>query len=110
LIGVAPQYLIDAIAIRRPCRELRYSSQLLLHSPPYSLLLLTAEVLLKFGAEAKAEKEQGLEEWIPLFGIYDNGCGNSFITADLVRKLNAKVVGRQRIRVSTFGSHTPIDE
>jgi len=34
LIGVAPQYLIDAIEIRRPCRELRSSSQLLLHSPP----------------------------------------------------------------------------
>jgi hypothetical protein len=32
LIGVAPQYLIDAIAIRRPCRELLSSSQLLLHS------------------------------------------------------------------------------
>jgi hypothetical protein len=33
LIGVVPQYLIDAIAIRRLCREFRSSFQLLLHSP-----------------------------------------------------------------------------
>ncbi|EFX64064.1 hypothetical protein DAPPUDRAFT_267118 [Daphnia pulex] len=77
---------------------------------PHGKEKISAGVLLNFGAKAKAEKTQGIEEWVSLFGIFDSGCGNSFITTTLVRKLNAKVIGRQRIRVLTFGSHTPIDE
>ncbi len=72
---------------------------------------ITAGVLLNFGAKAKVEKtEPGPDEWVQVYGIFDNGCGNSFITTDLARRLNAKVVGQQLIRVSTFGSTTPIDD
>jgi hypothetical protein len=68
--------------------------------------LVTAGVLLNFTAKARIH---GTDDWITIRGILDNGSGNSFITSDLARRLNAEVSGRQLIRVGTFGSPTPIE-
>jgi hypothetical protein len=41
-----------------------------------------------------------------VLGIFENRCGNSFITVDLGRNLKTKIVDKQYIRVAKFGSHT----
>ena len=71
---------------------------------------VTAGVLLNFGAKAKVEKTgEGPNEWVSVRGIFDNGSGNSFITTDHARRLNARITGKEYIRVRTFGSDQPIE-
>lgn len=69
--------------------------------------IITAGVLLNFWVIAKIEKSvQRSVKSFSVLGIFENRCGNSFITVDLGRNLKTKIVDKQYIRVAKFGSHT----
>ncbi|EFX61456.1 hypothetical protein DAPPUDRAFT_273326 [Daphnia pulex] len=65
---------------------------------------VTSGVLLNFTAKAQI---RGTNQWLKVRGIIDNGSSNSFVTADLVRRINAEVTGSQMIAISSFGNEDP---
>lgn len=66
---------------------------------------VTSGVLLNFTAKALI---RGTNQWLKVRGIIDNGSSNSFVTPDLVRRINAEVTGSQMIAISSFGVENPV--
>jgi hypothetical protein len=62
---------------------------------------------LNFTAKAQIN---GTNQWVKIRGILDNGSTNSLITSALADKLRAEVIGRQNLRLITFGCPEPIAE